>query len=528
MKSVLIILFLLFSTTIVVHSRKAWFLKHNMTCKYCLKKIFLTKFLPRLPHIASVVVDVDLNYKACKLDKRFLSFSIDTLEMMRKFRCVPLRMEKFNNLAKALKPAYLRIGGTPQDYLTLSTKTRKENAGKSYRSKRDKIRQVKETYNCTPYFENWKKMKPYTLPVFYFEEIAKFTSRNGLKLIFGLNEKQRKSHNRWNAKHARKIIRFAERNGYEVDWELGNEPNRYTKYGEKYAVTGEQLARDISKLRSLIKGKSSQVFGPDITQPNYKSLVFMEEFLTSRPHVDAVTYHQYYMHQTVSTLAAYLDPTYLSKLNEQMTWQRRLLKVTNTTSPLWLGETGSSSGGGARDLSDTYASGFLYLGKLGLASTHCHKVVIRQSFYGGYYGMLDPVTHNPLPDYWSALIFKKLVGDRVLDTNRVVESYFQVFSFCSRASRNDIVIMVINLNRNESVRFSIRSLEKKEVEAYVLTAPDNNLQSKMILLNGNILSLTKENTIPNIKGVKAKTPAFLPRSSYGFFVYKNVNAQGCM
>ena len=60
------------------------------------------------------------------------------------------------------------------------------------------------------------------------------------------------------------------------------------------------------------------------------------------------------------TIANFTDPSVLEALRQQI----KLIKHTVTSSgctgkPLWLGESGSASGGGVRGLTDSYVAGFM-------------------------------------------------------------------------------------------------------------------------------------------------------------------------
>ena len=51
-------------------------------------------------------------------------------------------------------------------------------------------------------------------------------------------------------------------------------------------------------------------------------------------------------------------------------------------------------------------------------------VVTRQTLWKGQYGLLDgDLTFNPRPDYWMTLLFKRLVGRKVLKV-RVIQRHF--------------------------------------------------------------------------------------------------------
>ena len=486
------------------------------------KKLFLEKHIERKrqhrrPNNGRHVVKIHINprYKVCNLDPRFLSFAVDALEMKREFKCFPLFSKKMNRLAKALSPAYLRVGGTPQDFLTFTRDTAMDNTV-DFEEKADP--------DCKPRFENWKTMEDFVLPMEFFEDLTQFAKRNGLELIFGLNAmNHRKIDHSWDETESFKLFEYADSNNLPIQWELGNEPNRYAKYGKNFTVTPSQLAQDYQRLRSI--RKNDKIVGPSITSRNPKALKYLKRFLEGRPRVDALTYHHYFMHQSISTLEKYLDPFYLEELEETMYAVKLVMKATPTPSDLWLGEAGSSSGGGAKNLSNTYAAGFLYLGTLSLASKHCHQIVIRQSFYGGYYGMLDSISHDPLPDYWTSVLFKQLVGTTSLKTYKG-NKHVEIQAYCSKQHQDDITLVAINFG-NKSARFTINNYERHHVIQYLLTAADGNLRSKHVRLNGKILQLQEDFSLPSLNGIRTKHPFQLPKTSYGFFVVKNVKFKMC-
>ncbi|XP_055955925.1 heparanase-like, partial [Patella vulgata] len=84
-----------------------------------------------------------------------------------------------------------------------------------------------------------------------------------------------------------------------------------------------------------------------------------------------------------------------------------------------LGETSSCYDGGAVNISDRYAAGFMWLDKMGLSALHGLQTILRQSFYGVYvrYSLLD-VNLNPNPDYWLTVLYKRLVGSPVFNVTQ--------------------------------------------------------------------------------------------------------------
>ena len=569
---------IIFPDTILCKKKLRWFKAHNLSCRFCTKKSQNFGLLPesppdsvdsmnqqrKSPHHHRITIQ-QTSSPICRLDKRFLSFSLDTLELKRKLRCFPLASPKINNLVRALSPAYIRIGGTPQDFLMFSDENDKK-AGLQYsernnnENKVDAQKQQKERQhpdrnfpnlnlqrnpniqnlniansknpnrNCMPSFENFAQMKEFRYTRGEFQELFNFTQRNNLRLIFGLNGlKNRDEQGNWNPNKATKSIlrEYSDR----VDWEIGNEPNRFNKYGKKSVVKPRQLARDKNNLRAMLNNAQAMIYGPDIAKPSHKALNYLKKFLMGRPSIDAITYHLYEMHRTVATLNQFMNPMYAMKIKEEMGWIDSIVKSTplaNTTD-IWVGETGSASGGGATGLSDTFVSGFHYLSKVGLAAEFCHKVVIRQSLYGGYYGMLDPITHDPLPDYWITVLFKRLINNIVLSSAEVTttkDQFFRTHVYCSRQNGADVVVSFVNMKRKRDYTFTLDGFGDHIIKKYVFTSP-NDLQSKSIYLNNVLLKLSDDHNLPAMNGIRVKQPVFIPRASYGFLVVKNIQADAC-
>jgi len=451
----------------------------------------------------------------CILDKRFLSFTIDIIEMKRQFRCIPLLNKRINILANGLSPAYLRVGGTPQDFLTFDYHMLEET---NYENNEMKS-------NCTPRFESWRKIKKFSLSIDLFDRIAQFAERNNLDLIFGLNARQRNEFDSWDFENIKKVIDHAKRKNYRnIAWEIGNEPNRYRKYGKDQIVTPSQLSSYFKKLNDYIP--HDRLFGPDVSHPKYKTLRYLKEFLDTKPPIHAVTYHQYQMHETESTEEKYIDPGYVDVLHEQMLKIRNIMRDTNTTIDIWLGEAGSSSGGGKNGLSDRYIAGFLYMAKIGLTALNCHKVMIRQSFYGGHYGMLDAITRKPLPDYWITYVYKKLVSDIYLHDYLTSNNRLKVHAYCHKTNKDDVTLLYINF-RQDDIYFLLEEFEFYNVEVYILKPEDNNILSKTVLLNDKVLTTDLDGNLPEINGQLVQQPVTIPRLSYGYMVIKNIFVDAC-
>lgn len=96
--------------------------------------------------------------------------------------------------------------------------------------------------------------------------------------------------------------------------------------------------------------------------------------------------------------------------------------------PVWLGEGGPHNGGGGGEYASTFVSSFGYMDTLGTLASLNHSVFARQTLVGGNYELLrcssgqitgpEPAAgcdFEPHPDYYVALLWRRLMGGTVLD-----------------------------------------------------------------------------------------------------------------
>lgn len=137
--------------------------------------------------------------------------------------------------------------------------------------------------------------------------------------------------------------------------------------------------------------------------------------------------------------------------------------------------------------------------------------------------MIDSITHDPLPDYWTSVLFKKLVGTVSLNV-QLKNKFLYAQAYCSKENQNDMTMMFINFGK-ENLTLSIPRHRHRSVVLYLLTA--ESLQSKYIFLNNKKLKLNKNDTLPHLDGIKTRQPFELPRRTYGFFAVKNMKNKLC-
>lgn len=496
------------------------------------------------------------------LNPRFLSVTIDASLASEPKYIAFLGSQKLITLTRGLSPAFLRFGGTKSDFLFFEPEKNASEekiifwekstnqANKCYEYKvplsvQHKLQAqwpIQEQIILTEEF--LKRYKNSTITKETIDLLYRFANCSGLHLIFGLNALLRNIHDQWNSSNAKLLIDYCASRKYNMSWELGNEPNSFKKKSGLY-IDGFQLGKDFLSLRKLLstylRYKNSGVYGPDIGQPKKQSQKMLKSFLNEGGKViNSVTWHHYYVDGRTASKRDFLNPHILDSLASEI---KTVFQIVNQTVPgklVWLGETSSAYGGGCPGLSDTYVDGFMWLDKLGMSAKLGIDVVMRQALFGaGSYNLVDS-DFEPLPDYWLSLLFKKLVGSVVLNASfknskDLYKPKIRVYAHCTNADNlkyrtGDVSVFAMNLSNHTQQIQLPSSLSGKFIDEYLLLPGDGGLFSKTVLLNGEMLRMVDDKTLPTLNGKEKApgSPLVLPSLSFGFYVVKDAKASACL
>nr|XP_061782806.1 heparanase [Nerophis lumbriciformis] len=485
-----------------------------------------------------------------RVDPRFVSVTIDaSLAQDERFMYL-LSSPKVRTLTKALAPAYVRFGGTRQDFMEFSPQ---RDLGMAV-PKRNwaELPQWWEEHLKAQWRKQAKLLAQQDMkrmfPQFEFTEVTldllhAFANNSGLDLIFGLNALLRNADNTWNSSNARSLLDYCQSKRYRVSWELGNEPNSFEKKAG-IRVDGVQLGEDFVRLREIMSQSAwyrrAGLYGPDVGQPRHRTVDLLDGFLRNGSHaVDACTWHHYYVNGRDTSLDDFLDPKILDSLAPQIKHVMKEVRRTSPGKPVWLGETSSAYGGGAAGLSDTFAAGFMWLDKLGLAAKMGVAVVMRQVLLGsGTYHLLDD-NLDPLPDYWLTLLHKSLVGRGVLSAAVFAEASgsrrVRLYLHCGATRRyaaGAVTLIAMNLGKMAAQVAVPTWLAASGVDAFVLQSDvegEDGLLSRSVMLNGDLLKMAEGGTLPPLRG--SRLPAAehlqLPAFSLAFFVFTDARHHAC-
>uniref|UniRef100_A0A8C8R4T4 Heparanase 2 (inactive) n=1 Tax=Pelusios castaneus TaxID=367368 RepID=A0A8C8R4T4_9SAUR len=353
-----------------------------------------------------------------------------------------------------------------------------------------------------------------TLTARSLDKLYNFADCSGLHLIFALNALRRNPDNSWNSSNALSLLKYSASKKYNISWELGNEPSNYRTLTGR-TVSGSQLGKDYVQLKRLLQlirtYTRASLYGPNIGRPRKNVIALLEGFMKAAGRtVDA---------------------------------------VVNTYTPgkrIWLEGIGATSAGGMNNLSDSYAAGFLWLNTLGMLANQGIDVVIRHSFFDHGHNHLVDQNFNPLPDYWLSLLYKRLVGPKVLAVHvaglqrkprpgRVIRDKLRIYAHCTSYHnhnyvRGSITLYIINLHRSRKKIKLVGTLRDKIVHQYLLQPyGKDGLHSRSVQLNGELLAVTDDGALPELKlrPLRAGRTLVIPPLTMSFYVVKNVNALAC-
>ncbi|KAK3029878.1 hypothetical protein RJ639_038675 [Escallonia herrerae] len=425
------------------------------------------------------------------------------------------------NAIKAFSPLKIRMGGTLQDKVV-------------YQS-------IGDHQPCGQFVRNTVEMFGFTqgcLPMSRWDQLNTFMRQAGAKVIFGLNALSGRTVGSdglavgaWNSSNAESLIRYTVNKGYAIHgWELGNE---LSGNGVGARVAADQYVSDLISLQNTVQNICNGfevkplVLGPG----GFFDANWFTQLVDKTPNsLQVVTHHIYNLGPGVDThlVDKILNPSYLDGGSQPFRDLQGILKNSGTSTVAWVGESGGAYNSGHNLVTNAFVFSFWYLDQLGMASSYDTKTYCRQTLIGGNYGLLNTSTFAPNPDYYSALLWHRLMGRNVLSTSFLGTKKIRAYAHCSKTSQG-IVLLLINLDGNTTIHvgltldnattnqksrlqqthqtrgsnFARMSRQSKFAqitrEEYHLTAKYGDLHSQIMLLNGKILSVSSSGTIPALE-----------------------------
>ena len=236
------------------------------------------------------------------------------------------------------------------------------------------------------------------------------------------------------------------------------------------------FARDIAVFRPFMKQASpaTVILGPGgigegsmFSGSSMKILKSEDIMAATGPAFDAFSYHFYGAVSsrcgamgggpaTISPDAA-LSEEWLRRAAKDEEYYAALRDRFEPGKPIWLTETAEAACGGDR-FASTFLDSFRYLNQLGALAKRGVQVHMHNTLAASDYGLLDEKTFAPRPNYWSALLWHRLMGTTVLDPGSLPSASLHLYAHCLPDGRGGVSLLAINTDAAaaQSIEFGDR------------------------------------------------------------------------
>ncbi len=423
-------------------------------------------------------------------------------DLMQVYAPIDLYNEKLRKLAKDLGPAWVRVSGT------WATKTYYDFDG-SCNGK------VPEGYLNVLTKEQWIG-------------VLDFVKAIGAKLIVsvancpGLHSAEEP----WHPAEAEKLFSLSKAYGVPINAaEFTNEPNMMEDTGFPKGYTPAHYRRDQDLFFQWLRanypdcicvgpsttGGDNITFGkgnPDNKGGGIEQIAMQTcdcaDLLegTTEP-LDVFSYHYY--NGVSERLASVMpqghwlaqDATTEPYLDTALNFARTYVPLRDKYCPgaeMWVTESGDAGGGG-----DTWASTYLdvfrTLNELGGFASLTNGVIFHNTLASSDYGFLAREVFDPRPNYFAVLLWNRLMGTTVYDSQEPIREGAHVFAHSRKDGEDGVVYLIINNSLTETLSAQL----PKDAKRYTLAGENGNLRASVMTLNGRPLALGEGNALPSME-----------------------------
>jgi heparanase 1 len=401
-----------------------------------------------------------------------------------------LSSARLRKLAAALGPAYVRVSGT---------------------------------WANSTYFQDSDAPAPKTPPAGFkgtltrseWKGVIDFSKAANAKIVtsFATSGGTRDAAGVWTPKEADKFLAYTKAAGGEIAAaEYMNEPTFATMGGAPAGYDAGAYAKDMAVFKpwlrqhavgTLLLGPGGVGEGGALALPITNILPSEKLMEATGPVYDAFSYHFYggvsercskSMPSGGTRVEDALTSAWLQKTDGIEAYYAQMRDKFEPGKALWVTETGETACGGD-PWAKTYLDSFRYLNQLGTLAQKGVKVVMHNTLDASDYALLDEHTYEPRPNYWAALLWRKMMGTTVLDPGVSPAANVYVYAQCLRGVKGGVAVLAINADKSSPAAMSL----PKAAERYTLSATE---QSAHVELNGVELRLGEGDALPALRGAK--------------------------
>ena len=434
--------------------------------------------------------------------------------MMQVYPPIDLTNPRLRKLAKEIGPVWIRVSGTwaTKTYYDLENKTNG---------------QIPEGFESILTREQWTG-------------VLDFVKFLGAKLLVSVSNCAgiHSADEPWNPSQAKLLFDFSREYGVPIEAaEFMNEPNLLSGSGAPKGYTPDNFVRDqdifnkwlhenypeckavgpcsfngkmgglnIEKfpIKQLMKKISTDAFLKDAKEPMD---VFSYHYYNGVSERIAAGLHFVHWRDDLITSEEYLDGApYCAKSASKV--RDRYMPGTQ----MWVTESGDAGGGG-NTWGSTYVDVIRTLNELGSFATVTDGIIFHNTLASSDYGWLRHGTFEPRPNYFAILLWNKLMGQTVYDSEIEISEGAHVYCHSRKDGEEGCVYLVINNSKKDATTVEL----PKTATRYTLDG-NGDLRNTVAYLNGKALTLGEGDELPALDGVEASGKIELAPGSCTFLV----------
>src|ERR1700693_2650578 len=430
---------------------------------------------------------------------------------------IDLSNPRLRKLAAALSPAYLRVSGTWANsvYFQDSGNAAPANAPSGFSGVLTR--------------EEWKG-------------VIDFSHAVNAEIVTSVatGPKPRNAQGVWTSDQARQLFDYTKSAGGRIAAsEFMNEPTFAAMGGAPKGYDAASYGRDVAVFRTFLRktapdtlflGPGSVGEGPFAIPMGGGVLKSQDLLHATGPVFDVFSYPLYAAisrrcasmgASSQTTAAAALSQDWLSRPEMIGAFYADLRDRFEPGKSLWITETADAACGG-NPWASTFLDTFRYLVQHASLAQRGVRVIMHNTLASSDYGLLDENTFAPRPNYWAALLWRRLMGTTVLDPHTSPIPNVYVYAHCLQNHPEGVALLVVNVDRGRAYEITLPVGSQR----YMLTA--KQLQETTVQLNGNTLGLNSNGDVPQLTGepTRAGREGFAP-ASITFLAIPNANNSSC-
>lgn len=430
---------------------------------------------------------------------------------------IDLSNARLRKLAAALGPAYLRVSGT---WMNSTYFQDSEDAAPAIPPK---------GFNSVLTRKQWKGVVDFSHAV-DAKIVTSFATSAGTRDAEGV----------WTPGQAQLFLAYTKSAGGSIAAaEFMNEPTFAEIGGAPKGYDANAYARDFAVFSKFVKSDAPGmiVLGPGgvgegtALVPAFMHAVKSDDILAATgPVFDAFSYHSYggvssrcgrMGASATTTSGTALTEEWLSRGERSEAFYAGIRNRFEPGKPIWNTETAQAACGGDRWAS-TFIDSFRYLNQLGSLAKAGVQVQMHNTLAASDYGLLDEKTDEPRPNYWAALLWRRLMGTTVLDAGTSPAPSLHLYAHCLRGTAGGVTVLAINADQSAAQMLEI----PKGAERYTLAAKE--LMDSHVQLNGTELMLGAEDALPQLKGTSVRAGQItLAPGSITFLAFPKAHNASC-